>query len=123
MSKVGINELKQRAKQGDMIATFLCGRAYASGALGIARHYKKGFDFYEDGTVTNNALCIYGLATCYEQGLYRGCKQTAKELFIKAFPQIEKDAQGGCKYSQYAYANYFWFPLGAVEKDLEKAVE
>lgn len=118
-----IQELEERAKQGDMVALYLCGRAYTNGAYGAIIDCKKGFEFYEKGTVAKHALSIYGLGTCYEQGEYKTCKKTATNLLAEAFVQIETEAKKGCKYSQYAYANYFWLGLAGKKEDRAKAMK
>lgn len=121
--KFDLEELK-KAETG--FAYYLLGRSYDLEENGAEQNYEKALQYYQKGLELNHPLCMYMIGISYELGLGDVLpidKEKAKELLVKAKPEIIKlmNDQTVSKeerlYAKFTMGAYYYFGLGDVEKD------
>lgn len=127
--KFDLNELK---KLDTGFAYYLLGRSYDLEENGAEQDYNRALYYYQKGFDVDYPLCTYSLGISYELGLGEVLnidKNKSKELLINAYPktielinnpntsEIEKI------YAKFVTGAYFYFGLGNIEKDYNKAFE
>ena len=118
-----VQNLRQRAKQGDAIAQFTLGSCYANGR-GVARNYAEAVKWYRLSAEQGYAAAQNRLGVCYSRGL--GVAQNyaeAVEWYRKAAEQgnaFAEDNLGACYLSGHGVARDFteavkWYRLSAEQ--------
>lgn len=124
-----INELE---KQNNGFSYYILGRSYDLEENGVEQDYQKALYYYQKGFEIDYPLCIYSLGISYELGLEESLevdKDKAKGLLINAYPKIIKlinnpnisDVEK--IYAKFVTGAYYYFELGNIEKDNQKAFE
>lgn len=109
---------------------YLLGRSYDLEENGATKDYNKALYFYKKGFEKDYPLCIYSLGISYEFGLGEVLsidKDKAKKLLTDAYPKIialinnpnTKEVEK--IYAKFVTGAYFYFGLGNVKKDYNKA--
>ncbi len=122
-----LNNLKN---QNTGFSYYLLGRSYDLEENGAIKDYNKALYYYKKGFEISYPLCIYSLGISYELGLDEALsidKSKAKKLLTAAYPKIialinnpntEKTEK---VYAKFVIGAYFYFGLGNVKKDYNKA--
>lgn len=127
--KFDLNELKH---QNTGFAYYLLGRSYDLEENDAEQDYNKALYFYQKGFDIDYSLCIYSLGISYELGLgevLKVDKDKAKKLLTNAFPKIielinnPNVSEIERIYARFVTGAYYYFGLGEVEKDYDKAFE
>jgi len=124
-----INELE---KQNNGFSYYILGRSYDLEENGVEQDYQKALYYYQKGFEIDYPLCIYSLGISYELGLEESLevdKDKAKGLLINAYPKIIElinnpnisDVEK--IYAKFVTGAYYYFELGNIEKDNQKAFE
>lgn len=124
-----INELE---KQNNGFSYYILGRSYDLEENGVEQDYQKALYYYQKGFEIDYPLCIYSLGISYELGLEESLevdKDKAKGLLINAYPKIIElinnpnisDVEK--IYAKFVTGAYYYFGLGNIEKDNQKAFE
>ncbi len=119
-----VNELEEKAKNGDGLSCYLLGRSYDSGENGLEQNFNKALFWYKKGKELGDPRCIYGVGACYYfgDGVEQDKKQ-AYELFVKAYQPLlkliekEKNIPNKQAFSMFCLAAYYYFGFGDIEKD------
>lgn len=124
-----INELE---KQNNGFSYYILGRSYDLEENGVEQDYQKALYYYQKGFEIDYPLCIYSLGISYELGLEESLevdKDKAKGLLINAYPKtIELINNPNISdvekiYAKFVTGAYYYFELGNIEKDNQKAFE
>lgn len=119
-----LEELKDKAKQGDGLSSYLLGRSYFSEENGAKCDYEESVKWYKYGVESlEDAKCMYGLGICYDDGvgsLEKDIKK-ADELFTKALHPLMKQAKNNDPYAMFILGAYYFYGFAGIEKDNEKA--
>lgn len=119
-----VNELEEKAKNGDGLSYYLLGRSYDSGENGLEQNFNKALFWYKKGKELGDPRCIYGIGACYYfgDGVEQDKKQ-AYELFVKAYQPLlkliekEKNIPNKQAFSMFCLGAYYYFGFGDIEKD------
>ena len=113
-------------------AYYLLGRSYDLEENGAEHDYNKAFYFYQKGFNLDYPLCIYSLGISYDLGLgdlLEINKDKAYELLSNAYPKIidlihnPNISDVEKLYAYFVTGAYYYFGLGNIEKDYNKAFE
>lgn len=127
--KFDLNELKNL---NTGFAYYLLGRSYDLEENNVEQDYKKALFYYQKGFDLGYPLCTYSLGISYELGLgelLKIDKHKAKELLNHAYPKIidlinnPKISEVERLYATFVTGAYYYFGLGNIEKDYNKAFE
>ena len=111
---------------------YILGRSYDLEENGAIQDYTKALEYYLKGLNVDYPLCIYSLGISYELGLGEILsidKNKSKELLDNAYPKIIeliKNPDISDKeriYAKFVIGAYYYFGLGNIEKDYNKAFE
>lgn len=123
-----LNDMKEKAENGDKLACYILGRSYDSGENGAKQSFEKAMEWYSKGQKLGDPRCIYGVGACYYFGDgVEEDKEKAKELFIQAYNPLlelieqEKDNPRKQAFSKFCLGAYYYFGFGNIEKDDNKA--
>lgn len=120
-----IEKLKDRALNGDGLASYLLGRSYFSSENGVQNDYSESFKWYKYGTEQlNEAKCLYGLGICYDDGVgVEKDSQKADELFKEALPILKQQAENNDPYAMFILGAYYFYGFAGVEQNDSMAFE
>ncbi len=125
--KFDLNELE---KLDTGFAYYLLGRSYDLEENGAEQDYNRALYYYQKGFDVDYPLCTYSLGISYELGLGEVLnidKNKSKELLINAYPKIielinnPNTSEIEKIYAKFVTGAYFYFGLGDIEKDYNKA--
>jgi len=127
--KFNLDELEN---QNTGFSYYLSGRSYDLEENGANQDYTKALEYYLKGLNIDYPLCIYSLGISYELGLGEILsidKNKSKELLNTAYPKIVElinnpnisDTER--IYAKFIIGAYYYFGLGNIEKDYNKAFE
>ena len=125
--KFDLNELE---KLDTGFAYYLLGRSYDLEENGAEQDYNRALYYYQKGFDVDYPLCTYSLGISYELGLGEVLnidKNKSKELLINAYPKIielinnPNTSEIEKIYAKFVTGAYFYFGLGNIEKDYNKA--
>lgn len=123
-----LNDMKEKAENGDKLACYILGRSYDSEENGAEQSFEKAMEWYSKGQKLGDPRCIYGVGACYYFGDgVEENKEKAKELFIQAYNPLlelieqEKDNPRKQAFSKFCLGAYYYFGFGNIEKDDNKA--
>ena len=111
---------------------YILGRSYDLEENGAIQDYTKALEYYLKGLNVDYPLCIYSLGISYELGLGEILsidKNKSKELLDNAYPKIielikNPDISDTERiYAKFVIGAYYYFGLGNIEKDYNKAFE
>lgn len=127
--KFNLDELEN---QNTGFSYYLLGRSYDLEENGAIQDYTKALEYYLKGLNIDYPLCIYSLGISYELGLGEILsidKNKSKELLDNAYPKIielikNPDISDTERiYAKFVIGAYYYFGLGNIEKDYNKAFE
>lgn len=127
--KFDLNQLK---KKKDGFSYYILGRSYDLEENDAIQDYDKALEYYKKGNDLRYPLCIYSLGISYELGLGDVLpvdKQKANELLKQAYSRIMElvNSQDIDEiervYAKFVIGAYYYFGLGEIEKDYERAFE
>lgn len=127
--KFNLDELEN---QNTGFSYYLLGRSYDLEENGAIQDYTKALEYYLKGLNVDYPLCIYSLGISYELGLGEILsidKNKSKELLDNAYPKIielikNPDISDTERiYAKFVIGAYYYFGLGNIEKDYNKAFE
>ena len=109
---------------------YILGRSYDLEENGAVQDLNKALYYYQKGLDMGYPLCVYSLGISYELGLgdlLEPDKNKAEELLTAAYPKIiqlindpnTNDIER--LYAKFVTGAYYYFGLGDIEKDYEKA--
>lgn len=105
--------LQKLAGRNDVSALVQLGRIYLTGKKGVAKDYKKAFQYLHEAASFKNVSAQYFLALCYEKGW--GVKADAKLAAAWALSA----ADAGDSYAQLLYATYCQNGTGVKQNSAE----
>lgn len=123
-----IEELIEKANDGDKLSCYIVARSYDSAENGLSQDLTKAVEWYEKGAEMNDPKCIYGLAACYQFG--DGVEQNkdkSYQLFVNAYDKLiqeieeEKENPKVQAFSKFCLGAYYYFGFGDVEKRLQNS--
>lgn len=123
-------DLKNLIDQNTNFSFYLLGRSYDLEENGAIKDYNKALYFYKKGFENDYPLCTYSLGISYEFGLDKTLsinKDKAKKLLTDAYPKIidlinnPNTEEVEKIYAKFVIGAYFYFGLGNVKKDYNKA--
>ncbi len=118
-----IEELKEKAKNGDGFACYIVARSYDSGENGVEQDLKEAFYWYHQGTLLGDPKCMYGVGACYYFGDYvQKNEEYAKIMFVAAYPKLLKEVDEiddlkKQSFTKFCLGAYYYFGFGEVAKD------
>lgn len=127
--KFNLDELEN---QNTGFSYYLLGRSYDLEENGVIQDYTKALEYYLKGLNIDYPLCIYSLGISYELGLGEILsidKNKSKELLDNAYPKIIELIKNPVIsdmeriYAKFVIGAYYYFGLGNIEKDYNKAFE
>ena len=127
--KFNLDELEN---QNTGFSYYLLGRSYDLEENGAIQNYTKALEYYLKGLNIDYPLCIYSLGISYELGLGEILsidKNKSKELLDNACPKIIELIKNPVIsdieriYAKFVIGAYYYFGLGNIEKDYNKAFE
>lgn len=127
--KFDLNELEN---MNTGFAYYLLGRSYDLEENNAKQDYKKALYYYQKGFSLGYPLCTYSLGISYELGLGKVLeidKDKATKLLINAYPKIlelinnPNIAEIEKIYATFVTGAYYYFGLGNIGKDYDKAFE
>lgn len=127
--KFDLNELESL---NTGFAYYLLGRSFDLEENDAEQDYNKALYYYKKGFDIGYPLCEYSLGISYELGLGEVLnidKNKAKEILINAYPKIIELINNPNTnevekiYAKFVTGAYFYFGLGKVEQDYNKAFE
>lgn len=125
-------DIRSLESQNTGFSYYLLGRSYDLEENGVEQDYQKAFYYYQKGFDIDYPLCTYSLGISYELGLgdvLEMDSRKAYELLKDAYPKILAliDCPTTDKieriYAKFVTGAYYYFGLGDVEKDYEKAFQ
>lgn len=111
---------------------YLLGRSYDLEENDVEQDYNKALYYYQKGFNLDYPLCIYSLGISYELGLGKILevdKEKAKKLLTNAYLKIIELINNPNiieierVYAKFVTGAYYYFGLGKIEKDYNKAFE
>lgn len=124
--------LKKLENQNTGFSYYVLGRSYDLEENGVEQNFQKALYYYQKGFEIDYPLCIYSLGVSYELGLGELLaidKNKAKELLNNAYPKIialinnHNISNIERVYAKFVIGAYYYFGLGNIEKDYEKAFQ
>lgn len=125
-------DLKQLQDKQDGFACYILGRSYDLEENGAKQDYNLALYYYEKGNELGYPLCTYSLGISYVLGLGETLavdEEKGNELLTVAYPRIiqlinSPDTEDIERvYAKFVTGAYYYFGLGNVEKDYNKAFE
>ncbi len=127
--KFNLNDVE---KQNTNFAYYILGRSYDLEENGAPQNYNVALYYYSKGFKNGYPLCEYSLGISYELGLgnvLKVDKVKAKKILKQAYPKIidlindENTDEIEKIYAKFITGAYYYFGLGDIKKDYEKAFE
>ena len=124
--------LEDLEKSNTGFACYILGRSYDLEENNAIQDLNKALYYYQKGLEIGHPLCIYSLGISYELGLgdqLKIDKNKAYELLKQAYPKIIQLINNPNTndierlYAKFVTGAYYYFGLGNIEKDHEKAFE
>lgn len=127
--KFDIDKLQEKE---DGFSYYILGRSYDLEENGVSQDYDVALEYYKKGNELGHPLCTYSLGISYVLGL--GDRLTVDEekgnkLLVEAYPKITQliNSQDTDEierlYAKFVTGAYYYFGLGGIEKDYNKAFE
>ena len=125
-------DLEQLKNKNDGFSYYILGRSYDLEENDVNKDYNKALKYYEKGNSLGYPLCTYSLGISYVLGLGNELaidEEKGNELLESAYPKIielvsSQDIDDIERiYAKFVTGAYYYFGLGGIEKDYEKAFE
>lgn len=125
-------DLKQLQNRQDGFAYYILGRSYDLEENGAIQDYNIALDYYKKGNEIGYPLCTYSLGISYILGLGDTLtvdEEQGNKLLTEAYPRIMQLINSPDTddiervYAKFVTGAYYYFGLGKIEKDYNKAFE